>query len=162
MNERFIMDRALSLKGSEQFQTVKKRGEDAIQKGPGMLTPGKPLPPKGTLYSNQVRTYFSVATHGMVDIPETARELADKGDYDYRQIAAHIVDKEGLADLSPKDLDEKLRSAEFQGNTILNKGSAAAQEIYNKEHGAKDLDQPKMVAGNEPLQQKPEGSLLAQ
>ena len=151
MSEKFLKEVQLNLKSNKAYTDFGKKilelQSDAIANGRVVpASPDRPLPPPGKLYFDQVTSLQNIKSDDFVTIPDTALELGKGAEKNYRELAKHIVEKDGLDLLDAKELDAKLNDPEtYRESGILEKGTAAAQEIQQQKLAAKHAQSEKQL-----------------
>ena len=145
MTQKLLHECKLNLKTNEankaQDEKILKMREEATLDGlVAPYSPDRPLPPKGKLYNNQITVYHHLVADDHLTIPDTAVEIGRNGDKNYRALAEHIVEKEGLAEMDAGELDAKLCGEEYTGLALLDKGNAAAKEIQSQRAAQKQAE----------------------
>ena len=92
----------------------------------------RPLPPKGKLYEDQVIALMQGRKAEFNQHPETLFEMADpEAVKDARMIAEDIIERNGLADLSVKDLNKAINSPStmYNGAKLMDMAGKSAEKI---------------------------------
>jgi|GEM_PF-1696736 len=145
MTTKLLNESKLNLKANkankEQDEMILKMREEAILAGrTDAYSPERPLPPKGKLHNTQITVYHHLIADEHLTIPDTAVEIGKNGEKNYRALAEHIVEQEGFADMDAAEIDAKLSGEEYTGEGLLEKGSAAAQEIIAQKAAQKQAE----------------------
>jgi len=101
----------------------------------------RPLPPKGKMYADQVTKYMESRKQDFNVHPKTLSEAANPENIkNYKVLAEGIIEKDGLAMLSTKDLSRTINVSDtvYKGANLFKKADAVAQSIEaQKQHEAK-------------------------
>ena len=161
MSEKLLKESKLNLKSNKAYNDfankISELREDALLNGRvAPPSPNRPLPPPGKLYFEQVTSYQNIMAEEYLTIPDTAVELGKGAENNYRELAKHIVEKDGLDNLDSRELDAKLNDpSAYKDASILEKGNAAAQEIREQKQAEKQAQAEKQL-GTEKQNIQPE------
>ena len=161
MSEKLLTECKMNLKENKAYKDFNKKvqalREDCLANNlVAPPSPDRPLPPKGKLYFEQVTSYQNILSEEFVTIPDTAIELGKGAEKNYREIAKQIVETNGLDKMTARELDaEFTQKTAYQGAELLEKGTAAAQEIQTRKAAQKQAAAEKQL-GAEKQNRQPE------